>query len=120
PYFRHLYRVRFDGKGLELLTPEDADHDVVFSPSGRYFVHTYSRPDTPPVTQVRRADGKNAATVERADISRLLAQGWVPPIPFTVKARDGVTDLYGLLFRPSNFDETKKYPIINNIYPGPQ
>lgn len=120
PYFRHLYRVRLDGKQLRLLTPEDADHDVVLSPSGRYFVHSYSRPDLPPVTMVRQADGGRAFTIEEADISRLLATGWVPPIPITVKARDGETDLYGLLFRPSNFDPAKKYPIINNIYPGPQ
>lgn len=120
PYFNHLYRVRLDGKGLALLTPEDADHDVALAPSGRYFVDSYSRPDVAPVTTVRQADGKGAFTVERADISRLQASGWVAPIPFTVKARDGVTDLYGLLFRPSNFDATRKYPIINNIYPGPQ
>jgi dipeptidyl aminopeptidase/acylaminoacyl peptidase len=120
PYFRHLYRVRLDGKQLALLTPEDADHDVALAPSGRYFVDSYSRPDVAPVTTVRQADGKGAFTVERADITRLQASGWVPPIPFTVKARDGVTDLYGLLFRPSNFDPARKYPIINNIYPGPQ
>jgi dipeptidyl aminopeptidase/acylaminoacyl peptidase len=120
PYFRHLYRVRLDGKQLALLTPEDADHDVTLAPSGRYFVDSYSRPDVAPVTALRQADGKRPFTVEEADISRLLATGWVPPMPVTVKARDGVTDLYGLLFRPSNFDPARKYPIINNIYPGPQ
>lgn len=120
PYYRHLYRVGLDGTGLTLLTPEDADHDVVLDPSGRLVVDTYSRPDTPPLTVVRHLADGGAVVLERADISDLLAAGWVPPIPFTVKARDGVTDLYGLLFRPSNFDEKKKYPIINNIYPGPQ
>lgn len=120
PYFRHLYRVGFDGKQLQLLTPEDADHAVSLAPSGRYFVDSYSRPDVPPVTVVRDAAGKLLLTVEKADISRLLAAGWTPPVPFTVKARDGKTDLYGLLFRPTNFDSTKKYPIVNQIYPGPQ
>jgi dipeptidyl aminopeptidase/acylaminoacyl peptidase len=120
PYFRHLYRVRLDGKQLALLTLEDADHDVVLAPSGRYFLHSYSRPDVAPVTAVRQADGKRPFTIEKADITRLLATGWVAPTPFTTKARDGVTDLYGLLFRPSNFDPARKYPIINNIYPGPQ
>ncbi len=120
PYFRHLYRVGFDGKHLQLLTPEDADHAVSMAPSGRYFVDSYSRPDVPPVTVVRDAAGKLLLTLEKADISRLLATGWTPPVPFTVKARDGKTDLYGLLFRPTSFDSTRKYPIVNQIYPGPQ
>lgn len=120
PYFIHFYRIGFDGGNLKLLTPENANHDVTLSPTGRYFVDSYSTPDTPPVTVLRDADGKLIATVEKADISRLLATGWKPPIPFTVKARDGVTDLYGLMFKPTNLDETKKYPIINHIYPGPQ
>jgi len=120
PYFRHLYRVDFDGKHAQLLTPEDADHSVSLAPSGRYFVDSYSRPDVPPVTVVRDAAGKLLLTLEKADISRLVATGWTPPVPFTVKARDGKTDIYGLLFRPTNFDSTKKYPIVNQIYPGPQ
>ena len=120
PYFRHLYRVGFDGKHLQLLTPENADHAVSLAPSGRFFVDSYSRPDVPPVTVVRDAAGKLLLTLEKADISRLLATGWTPPVPFTVKARDGKTDLYGLLFRPTSFDSTKKYPIVNQIYPGPQ
>ena len=120
PYFRHLYSVRMDGTRLQLLTPEDADHDVTLAPDGRYFVDSYSKPDVPPVSVLRDAQGKLLLTVATADISRLLATGWKPPMPFTVKARDGKTDLYGLLFRPTNFDSTRKYPIINNIYPGPQ
>lgn len=120
PYFRRLYSVRMDGSRLTLLTPEDADHAVTLSPSGRYFVDTYARPDVPPVTVVRDAAGKIVMQVERADISRLLAAGWTPPIPFTVKARDGITDLYGLMYRPTAFDSTRRYPIINNVYPGPQ
>jgi uncharacterized protein (TIGR01244 family) len=120
PYFRHLYRVGFDGRSQTLLTPEDADHAASWSPSWRYFVDTYSKPDVPPVMALRDAAGQLVLELERADISKLLATGWKPPMPFTVKARDGVTDIYGLLFRPTNFDPTKKYPIVNYIYPGPQ
>ena len=120
PYFVHFYRIGFDGKGLQLLTPEDAHHSVSLSPSGQYFVDTYSTPDVPPVSVLRDMAGRTIMTVETADITKLTATGWKAPIPFTVKARDGVTDLHGLMFRPSNFDPSKKYPIINNIYPGPQ
>lgn len=120
PYFIHFYRIDFDGKNLKLLTPEAANHEVSLSPSGHYFVDSYSTPDIPPTTVVRSIDGNLIATVNKTDISRLLATGWQPPVPFTVKARDGVTDLYGLMFKPTNLDENKKYPIINHIYPGPQ
>lgn len=120
PYFAHLYKVSFDGSGLSLLTPENANHDVSFSPSGRFFVDNYSTPDTPPVSVLRDANGKTICTLEKADISKLLAAGWKPPTPFTVKAREGVTSLYGLMFKPTNFDAAKRYPIINHIYPGPQ
>ncbi|HQR35480.1 MAG TPA: DPP IV N-terminal domain-containing protein, partial [Blastocatellia bacterium] len=120
PYFRHFYRVGFDGKGLKLLTPEDADHDISLAPSGSFFTDSYSKPDVPPIAVLRDADGKQILTLEKADISRLLATGWKAPQPITVKARDGVTDLYGLMFVPSKLDPGKKYPIINNIYPGPQ
>jgi len=120
PYFQHLYKVGFDGRGLTLLTPENANHTVTVSPDGRYFVDSYSTPNTPPVTVLRDASGKLVQQLEQADISRLLATGWRPPTPFTVKARDGKTDIYGLMFTPSTLDSTKKYPIINYIYPGPQ
>lgn len=120
PYFRHFYSIRFDGTNETLLTPEAADHAIELSPSGRFFVDSYSTPETPPVTVLRRASGELVLELERADISQLLATGWTPPMSFTVKARDGVTDLYGLMFRPSRFDPSRKYPIINNIYPGPQ
>jgi len=120
PYFSHLYRIGFDGKNLSLLTPEDGTHDATFSASGRFFVDSYSKPDVPPVAVLRDADGKLLTTIEKADISRLVATGWKPPVPFTVKARDSATDLYGLMFKPTNFDPNKKYPIINHIYPGPQ
>jgi dipeptidyl aminopeptidase/acylaminoacyl peptidase len=120
PYFRHFYRVKFDGTGLKALAPEEADHQISVSPSGRFFVDAYSRPEVPPLSLLRDAQGKDVLTLETADISRLAATGWKPPMPVTVKARDGKTDLYGLLFRPTNFDSTSKYPIINRIYPGPQ
>ncbi len=120
PYFRHLYRIGMDGKGLMLLTPDDADHDVSMAKDGKTFVDTWSTPDTPPQTVLRDQAGKTVLALEKADISKLVAAGWKPPMRITVKARDGVTDLYGLLYRPTNFDASQKYPIINNIYPGPQ
>jgi len=120
PYFRHFYRIGMDGKNLQLLTPADADHDVAMSPSGRFFVDVYSRPETPPVTELRDADGRLISTVEKADISKLTAAGWQPPQPITVRARDGATDLYGLMYVPTDLDRSKKYPIVNHIYPGPQ
>jgi dipeptidyl aminopeptidase/acylaminoacyl peptidase len=120
PYFRHLYSIKLDGRDLRLLTPEDADHEVILSPSGRYFVDSYSKPDVPQVSVLRNMEGKLILQLEKADISRLVATGWKPPLPITVKVRDGVTDLYGLMFRPTYFDPAKKYPIINNVYPGPQ
>jgi dipeptidyl-peptidase-4 len=120
PYFRHFYSIHFDGAGQKLLTPEDADHNIKLSPNGRYFVDSYSTPTQPHTTVVRSADGKLAMEVAKQDISKLLAAGWVPPIPIKVKARDGQTDLYGMMFKPSHLDPAKKYPIVNSVYPGPQ
>jgi dipeptidyl aminopeptidase/acylaminoacyl peptidase len=120
PYFAHLYRVNIDTGSGALLTPEDANHDVSLAESGRFFVDSYSRPDVPPVAVVRNADGEEVMLLERADISKLEAAGWKPPIPFTAKARDGKTDLHGLMYRPTTFDASRKYPIVNSIYPGPQ
>jgi dipeptidyl aminopeptidase/acylaminoacyl peptidase len=120
PYFQYLYSVRMDGSDLRLLTPDSANHTVTFSPSGRYFVDSYSTPVEPPVAVVRDTRGRVRLTLEEADISRLVESGWQPPSPFSVKARDGETDLYGLMYRPTHFDETEKYPVINYIYPGPQ
>jgi len=120
PYFRHLYRIRLDGTGLTLLTPEDADHSIALAPSGRYFIDSYSRPDVAPITLLRDLNGKTIVTLETADISRLRATGWKPPTPIIVKARDGKTDLYGLMYLPTNLDRARKYPIVNHIYPGPQ
>jgi dipeptidyl aminopeptidase/acylaminoacyl peptidase len=119
-YYAHLYRVNFDGSGLTLLTPEDANHDIRVSPSGRYIVDTYSRFDKAPVTVLRTIDGRVIRTLEEADISRLEAIGWKPPVVFNVKARDNVTDLYGIMWLPPNLDPNRKYPVIEYIYPGPQ
>jgi dipeptidyl-peptidase-4 len=120
PYFTHFYKVAFDGKDLALLTPENANHEITMSPSGHYFTDSYSTPDTPPVAVLRDADGKLISTLEKADISKLQTAGWKPPVSITVKARDGVTDLYGLMFVPTHPEPRKKYPIVNHIYPGPQ
>jgi dipeptidyl aminopeptidase/acylaminoacyl peptidase len=120
PYFSHLYLIGFDGRGQRLLTQEDANHVVSASPDGKYIVDSYSTPDTPPITVLRDKDGRVIQTLERADISRLLATGWKPPTPVRMKGRDGQTDIYGLMYTPSTIDSTKQYPIVNHIYPGPQ
>ena len=120
PYFTHFYSASLDGSGARLLTPEDAVHRVVASPSGRYFVNTYSTPETPPVAVVRGRDGSVRLTVETADVSRLEEAGWIPPVPFEARGRDGVTPVYGLLWFPSSFDPTQSYPVVDYIYPGPQ
>jgi dipeptidyl-peptidase 4 len=120
PYFRHYYRVNFDGTHVVSLTPDDGDHTVQLSPSGKYLIDTYSKADVPAVVSLRDGDGKLVMPLEKQDISKLQAAGWKPPIPVTMKAHDGKTDIYGQLFRPTNFDPSRKYPIINNPYPGPQ
>lgn len=120
PYYTHYYRVNFDGTGQQLLTPEKADHAVTPSGDGATFVDVYSTVDTPRAAVVRDNEGKVLMPLPRQDISKLLAAGWKAPTPITVKARDGKTDLYGYLFRPTNFDATRRYPIVDNVYPGPQ
>ncbi|HEX8399950.1 MAG TPA: DPP IV N-terminal domain-containing protein [Pyrinomonadaceae bacterium] len=120
PYFVHFYRIGFDGKNLQLLTPEDGHHSISLAPSGRFFIDTYSKPDTAPVSVLRDMTGKTVAEIEKVDISRLTATGWKPPQLFTVKAGDGQTDVYGLMYTPSNLDPNRKYPVVNYIYPGPQ
>lgn len=120
PYFSHFYKIGFDGKNLELLTPEDGVHQVALSPDDKYFVDNYSKPDVPPVAVLRDMNGKLIAELEKTDISRLTATGWKPPTPVTVKSRDGKWDVYGLMFTPSKLDTSKKYPVVNYIYPGPQ
>ena len=121
PYFSHLYKVGLDGKNFVSLTPDNGTHTAQISPDGKYVIDTFSQPDVAPETTVR--DGATGALImplEKADISRLLATGWKPPMPIRMTAADGKTDIYGLLFRPTNFDPSKKYPIINQAYPGPQ
>ena len=120
PYFSALYRVNFDGTGMKLMTPEDADHAVTMSPDGRALVDVASTPTTPETTVVRDDGGKLLVDVARQDIAKLLATGWKPLTPITVKARDGKTDLYGFLFKPTSFDAAKRYPIVDMVYPGPQ
>jgi len=120
PYFQYFYSVGMDGGEPKLLTPDSASHTVTLSPSGKWFVDSWSTPVVPPETVVRDLDGRQVVAVEKADISRLVASGWTPPTPFTVKARDGKTDLYGLMFTPTDMDPAKKYPVVDYIYPGPQ
>ncbi len=120
PYYRAYYSVGFDGSGLKLLTPEVKDHAITASPDGRYFVDIASTPTEPQVTVVRDAEGKVAAEVAKQDISKLEAAGWKPLTPVTVKGRDGSTDIYGYMFKPTSFDASKRYPVVNYVYPGPQ
>jgi dipeptidyl-peptidase 4 len=120
PYFRHLYKIGFDGRGSVSLTPDAGDHDTQLSPSGKAIVDTVSTCEKPPVVVLRDGEGRLAMPLEKADVTKLLAAGWKPPVPIVVKARDGRTDLYGMMFQPTNLDKTKTYPIINQAYPGPQ
>lgn len=120
PYYQHLYRVRLNGEGLELLNPGDFDHRVSLSPSTRYFVNNYSRVNTIPATSLHDASGREILPLEESDFSQLLAAGYQFPEPYHVKAADGVTDLYGVIYRPYDFDPEKVYPIVAYVYPGPQ
>jgi dipeptidyl aminopeptidase/acylaminoacyl peptidase len=120
PYHTYLYKVGFDGKGLTNLTPDKGTHSVNFSLNMDYFVDTYSTTNTPPVSVLRNNNGEKIADLETADITELKAQGYRDPIEFNVKARDHKTDLYGVMFLPSTYNENEKYPVLNYIYPGPQ
>lgn len=120
PYFQYLYKIGFDGKGLTLLTPEQGNHSIAFSPSGNHFIDTFSQPNVPAVMNYRTLTGKLITEVGKTDVSRLAATGWKAPIPVSVKAHDGSTDIYGLVFTPTKIDASKKYPVIDYIYPGPQ
>ena len=120
PYHVHYGRVNFDGSGIEILTAGDGTHSIEFSPDRRFFVDRWSRVDLPPVTELRRTDdGSLVCELERGDWSALLDTGWRPPERFVAKGRDGKTDIYGVIFRPTNFDPKKKYPVIEEIYAGP-
>lgn len=120
PYFHYLYRINFDGTELELLTPEPSHHVITWSDSGNYFTDIYSTPTQPASAVLRNTNGDVLMELEETDISALLASGWVEPIPFSTKARDQQTDLFGLMYRPSNFDASVRYPVLNYLYPGPQ
>src|SRR3546814_641450 len=121
PYFIQYYRVNFDGSGLTALATEDGNHQATFSSDHSVFVDTYSRVDAPPVSVLRRAkDGKVVMKLEKADDNALLATGWNYPEVFHAEGRDGATDIWGVIIRPSNFDPNKSYPVIENIYAGPQ
>ena len=119
PTMADLYAVNLDGSGLTHLGGGDADHTLRASPDGRYFVDSYSRPDVPPVSVVRDGNGRVVLELETADVSRLEEVGWSAPEVFEYKARDGVTSMYGLLYKPSDFDPEKVYPVVEYIYPGP-
>jgi hypothetical protein len=120
PYFVHYYRINIDGSGLTTFTQADANHAVRFSGDDQYYVDRYSRVDLPPILELRRtSDQKLLLTVEKADASALLATGWRAPEAFVSKGRDGTTDIYGVIVRPTNFDAKKKYPVIEYIYAGP-
>ena len=123
PYFTHLYRVGLDGKGFVSLTPDNGTHSVQLSPApdSKYIIDTVSQPDVAPEVVLRdAATGTMIMPLEKADTSKLLATGWKPPMQIKMMAADGKTDIYGVLFRPTNFDPSRKYPIINQAYPGPQ
>jgi len=120
PYYVHHARINFDGTGLVRLTEGDGTHTLRFSPDRRFAIDTYSRVDLAPVTEVRRAgDGKLVVEVERGDDSALRATGWSAPERFVAKGRDGTTDIHGIIFRPTDFDPGRKYPVIEAIYAGP-
>lgn len=120
PYYTHLYRVKFDGSDLKLLNPGDADHSATLSPSRKFAVDVFSRADMAPKALVRDANGKVLMELEEMDLARLRETGWQMPETFQVKAADGTTDIYGVMWKPIDFDPAKKYPIIANVYPGPQ
>lgn len=120
-YNTHLYRVGLDGGAMQWLTPDTLNHDITMSPSGRFVVDRASTIAAAPVTVLREAaTGRVLRTLEKADVSQLVAQGWKRAVPFTVKARDGLTDIHGVMYLPSKLDSTRQYPIISHIYPGPQ
>ena len=120
PYFAYFYKIGFDGKELTLLTPETGNHNIRLSPSGNYFIDVYSQPDMPPVANFRSVKGELIVNLAKADVSRLVDMGWKPPVPVSVKAADGETDIYGLVFTPFKMEPSKRYPVVNYIYPGPQ
>nr|WP_230598622.1 S9 family peptidase [Xanthomonas albilineans] len=121
PYYRHAYRIGLDGGEPVALTPEASDHQVFPSPDGHWLLDLYSRVDQAPVLVLRRGeDGTVVRTIAHADISRLLAAGWQPPLPFHAPGRDGHTEIWGVIHRPQTLDPAHKYPVVEDIYAGPQ
>jgi len=120
PYFSQFFSIDFDGRKMQKLTPEDANHNISISPGLTHFVDNYSTPDTPNQAVLRKMNGKLVANLESTDISELEKEGWQPAKTIRVKSRNGKWDLYGLMFTPTHLDETKSYPVVNYIYPGPQ
>jgi dipeptidyl-peptidase 4 len=120
PYYLNLYRVNFDGSGLKLLTRSEFENNSSMDDNSRYFVNTFSRVNTAPVSVLQDNTGRVIMELEKTDMSGLMEAGYKFPEPFKVKAADGITDLYGVMYKPFNFDSTKKYPIITYVYPGPQ
>jgi dipeptidyl aminopeptidase/acylaminoacyl peptidase len=121
PYFIHYYRINFDGSGLVALTAGNGTHTVQYSPDEKYLIDTYSRVNCAPIHELRRvSDGSLVCKLEEADIAELKSSGWEAPEVFTAKGRDGKTDIWGIITRPKGFDPAKKYPVIEQIYAGPQ
>lgn len=120
PYYEHLYRVNLDGSGLKQISAGDYFHDIQLDDDCKYFVNNYSRVNTIPKTDLMDNQGNKIMSLEESDFTQLLAAGYQFPQPFKVKAADGVTDLYGVMYKPFDFDSTKVYPIIDYVYPGPQ
>ncbi|WP_407841983.1 DPP IV N-terminal domain-containing protein (plasmid) [Streptomyces sp. DSM 116496] len=120
PYRRTVCSASLDGTAFTRITPDDQDHTVTTSPAHDYFIDSASTVDTPPVTRVRDWTGRVLAELERADTGKLTETGWTAPERFCVKAADGETDLYGVLYRPRDFDPARRYPVIDSLYPGPQ
>jgi dipeptidyl aminopeptidase/acylaminoacyl peptidase len=120
PYYLHLYRIRFDGTGMKLLNPGDFDHATNLNDENRFFVNNFSRVNTVPKSVLMDTYGRKVMDLETTDLSLLMATGYKFPEPFKVKADDGITDIFGVMYKPFNFDATKKYPIIEYVYPGPQ
>lgn len=120
PFYAHYYKVKFDGSDQQLITPEEANHSVSMSDTRDYFVQNYSRPDMPTTAVLRDEDGEVITELEEVDMTRLEEEGYNHPENFSVKAKDGKTDLYGVMWKPADFDPEKTYPIISYVYPGPQ
>ena len=120
PYYMHLYKINLDGSGLQLLNSGNFDHSFSVNDNNTYFVNNASRVNTTPVSSLHSADGRKLMDLETADLRNLMATGYKFPETFKIKADDGITDLYGVMYKPYDFDSTKKYPIIEYVYPGPQ